>query len=252
MPGRMLYSARGWKSRSRVAMVVVFGAALLLLAGCSSAGTGGTVRGSTHSPMPAVTEAACLKNLPVHSVDVKGIDVQVIGESDKAVVVSNQSGQHVCGWVDLAQLLHEHGYEVALYEYSGISSDNAIDVLDYERAHGSTKVALLGSSQGAKASIVAAAEAKQPPDALIALSPAQYLEGNNVEESAAKLRSPTYYLTADNDPLSASATENFQNVTPAGLGTREVIPGTDHGVQLLKDAGVTDHVFAFLDEHLGH
>jgi pimeloyl-ACP methyl ester carboxylesterase len=167
------------------------------------------------------------------------------------VIISNQSGQHLCGWVDLATTLNARGYEVVLYDYDGPASDNARDVLDYVQRHGPTSVALLGGSQGAKASIVAASHAKKPPEAVVALSGEEYLEGEDVADSAARLESPTLYLTADHDPFdSYSANEQFEKVTPAGLGQLVVVPGADHGIQLLQDAGVEERILAFLDSHL--
>jgi len=179
--------------------------------------------------------------------------VQLIGSASRAVVVSNQSGGDLCRWMPLATALHARGFEVALYNYIGAPDRNAGEILRYLRAHGVAHVALLGGSQGAKASIIAAAAATPQPDALVALSGEGYLEGVNVSDSAAKLHCPTLYVTAEHDPYgSYDANEEFQKVTPHGVSTLVVIPGADHGIQMLGDDGIQDRVLDFLDAHVAH
>lgn len=180
------------------------------------------------------------------------LEVQVLGTGSKAVVISNQSGQDLCGWKPVAEALVSRGYEVALYDYIGAADENAASVANWMRSRGATKLALLGASQGAKASIIAATHTSIPPDALVALSGEQYLEGQDVSKSAAKLRCPTLFVTANHDPFDAtSANEEFQQVAPKGVSTLIVVPGTDHGIQLLGHPDVSAQVFAFLQAHLG-
>jgi pimeloyl-ACP methyl ester carboxylesterase len=86
----------------------------------------------------------------------------------------------------------------------------------------------------------------------VALSAEQYLEGTDVGMSAAKLSCPTLFVTADNDPYgSDSADGGFQKLAPKGVSTLTVVPGTDHGIQLLTHADVMQQVTAFLKTQLG-
>lgn len=225
----------------------------LSLNGCSATARPhvATTTAATSSPVASV--APCLaEEQHVRAVTVDGIDVQILGTSHRAVVVSNQSGQDLCGWKDLADTLVAQGDEVVLYDYLGPADDNAEAITSWMRSHGAQKVALLGGSQGAKASIIAAAALKTPPEALVALSAEQYLEGEDVAKSAAKLRCPTLFVTADHDPFdSTSSNEEFQKEAPPGVSTLTVVPGSDHGIQLLDHSDVRTQVFAFLAAHLG-
>ena len=45
------------------------------------------------------------------------VEVQILGTGSKVVVISNQSGQDLCGWKSVAEALVSRGYEVALYNY---------------------------------------------------------------------------------------------------------------------------------------
>jgi len=231
-------------------------ACALVLAGCSAGdqkagqAPGATTASATHTQQ--ATAASCLSQLQPKPVIVKGINVQLIGSGGRAVVISNQSGNNLCVWAGLADALRQQGYEVALYEYVGTESDNALDVLDYVRSNGATTTALLGGSQGAKASIIAATRAKPAPDALVALSAEEFIEGIDVADVVPKLTCPTYYLTAEHDGYGSTyANQNFQKATKPGLSTLEVVPGSHHGVALLQDSGVQDRILAFLAAHLG-
>ena len=149
------------------------GVIALSLTGC----TGGpeapplpdSTRTVTRAPEP--TPASCLASEPeVRATGMGQVEVQILGTGSKVVVISNQSGQDLCGWKSVAEALVSRGYEVALYNYVGAPDENAVTIATLMRAQGATKLALLGASQGAKASIIAATRTSIPPDALVARS----------------------------------------------------------------------------------
>jgi pimeloyl-ACP methyl ester carboxylesterase len=205
------------------------------------------------SPAPPVTPASCLSAEPtLKPVSVGALDVQVIGTGSSAIVISNESGQELCGWKDVAHSFVVQGYTVALYDYVGAPDDNAVAVATWMRSHGSTRVALFGGSMGAMASVIAAARLKPAPDALVALSAEQYLQGQDVAKSAAKLGCPTLFVTADHDPYGSDSSDaEFQKVAPSGVSTLTVVPGSDHGIVLLSHPDVARQVATFLRTHLG-
>jgi len=227
----------------------------LILSGCSTASSTTSAGGHspTSDPLPKPTTASCLASEPVaKAVRVGALEVQVLGDGDSGVVISNQSEQDLCDWKSLADSLVSQGYTVALYNYIGAADDNAVAVAHWMRAHDASKLALLGGSMGAMASVIAAARLKPAPNALVALSAEQYLEGTDVGMSAADLRCPTLFVTADNDPYgSDSADAAFKKLTPKGVSTLIVVLGSDHGIQLLTHADVSQQVTAFLQAHLG-
>jgi pimeloyl-ACP methyl ester carboxylesterase len=227
----------------------------IALSGCSAAGS--SVSADRHSPtsepLPKPTTASCLASEPAaKAVRVGALEVQVLGDGESGVVISNESEQDLCDWKNLADSLVSQGYTVALYNYIGAADDNAVAVARWMRAHGASKLALFGGSMGAMASVIGAARLKPAPNALVALSAEQYLEGTDVGASAARLRCPTLFVTADNDPYgSDSADAGFQKLTPKGVSTLIVVPGSDHGIQLLAHPEVSQQVMAFLQAHLG-
>jgi pimeloyl-ACP methyl ester carboxylesterase len=222
----------------------------LTLGGCSAASH--PAQTASHRTLSGPV-ADCLTSEPqIRAANVGILRVQVLGSGTRAVVISEQSGEDLCAWKPYARSLVSRGYEVVLYDYIGPEDKNAAALTTWIRGQGATKVALLGGSEGAKASIVAGAALPDPPDAVVALSPEQVLNGDDVAPSAAKLRCPTLLVTADHDPYgSAEATANFQAVAPKGLSSRLVVAGTDHGIQLLDHSDVDARVLAFLRAHLG-
>jgi hypothetical protein len=88
------------------------------------------------------------------------------------VVLSNQSDRNLCGWLPFARVLANLGFQALLYDY-GIAGDERDDLaaaVAALRGLGAERVALLGASQGAKASLVAASGIRPPVAGVASLS----------------------------------------------------------------------------------
>ncbi len=84
----------------------------------------------------------------------------------------------------------------------------------------------------------------------MALSAEATLTGMAVAPAAAQLSTPTLLVTAKHDLWgSARADRQFAKLAPHGVVTLRVVPGQQHGTQLLH-GGVPETITRFLDSHL--
>lgn len=199
-------------------------------------------------------EWPCLAGSSVRGITVAAtppLPVALLGTSSRTIVLSDESDEDACSWLPLARTLTAAGYQVALYDYTGDPRDDVVAVVRYLRAHGAHSVALVGASEGAKTSIVAAAGLHPTPDAVVSLSAESTLQGAPVAPYAARLGCPTLFVTAAEDPYgSTAATRQYFTSNPA-IGKRlVVVPGQAHGTVLLADAAVHAAVRSFLAAHV--
>lgn len=168
-----------------------------------------------------------------------------------AVVLSNQSDADLCSYLPFARRLTAAGYTVALFNYAGPPVDDIVAVAGWLRAHGASRVAVAGASEGAKATVIAAATMDPAPEAVVSVSAEATLQGAAVAPSASQLTSPTLWITAKDDPYgSFDATAEFHRVDPGPVNDLLVVPGIQHGEELLPGpAGV--RVLQFLRQQLG-
>ena len=100
----------------------------------------------------------------------------LLGHGSRGVLLSNDSGNGVCEWINLAQQLAKHGFAVLIYTYaSPYPTDNrAADLqtaLAALRRQGVHDITLVGASQGANLSLQAASKRLPGVTGLVALSP---------------------------------------------------------------------------------
>lgn len=229
-----------------------------LLAGCAGgtdARTASTGRSpdarSTPSPQPT-SQWPCLNGTGATVVRVPGtspvLAIAVIGSGDRAVVFSNESDADLCSWLPYARTLAGAGLRVVLYDYALGPRDDLEQVTGYLRAHGTHAIALLGASEGAKASIVAGTGLRV--QAVVSLSAEQALSGAPVAPYARQLAAPTLYVSAAADPYgAASATRTFYKISPAPAKQLVIVAGAAHGTALLARPAIARDITAFLQRH---
>ena len=178
------------------------------------------------------------------------IRAAVLGGGTAGLVLSNQSDRNLCSWLPFARTLTAGGYRVLLYDYARASADVEAAAAAVElRRLGARSVTLVGASEGAKASIIAAARPATPVDGVVSLSAERYLGGTDVLPSARKLSRPALFVTARDDPYSQSDTPQLYAACPALQKRLVVVPGDAHGVDLLTGPTadpVHDAILAFL------
>jgi dienelactone hydrolase len=175
----------------------------------------------------------------------------VLGDGDSGVVMSNDSGNSLCGWVALAKDLEHEGFRVLLYDYRYGRADAHIAPAVAElRREGAKHVAIIGASLGAGATIVAGSRPGTDVDALVSLSGETFIHG--VREAVPRLRRPVFFVVAEGDTYGAGGdARTMYRAAPARDKKLLVIPGSKHGVEMLGDKDVRDAVRDWLRSHVG-
>jgi pimeloyl-ACP methyl ester carboxylesterase len=101
---------------------------------------------------------------------------------------------------------------------------------------------LMGASEGAKASLVAAAGMQPPVVGVVSLSAEAYLKGGiDVASYIAKIPCSLLLLTSTDDKYgSAPAAHSFLAAARTGQARLVTLPGAAHGTALLQPPTATD------------
>jgi dienelactone hydrolase len=173
-----------------------------------------------------------------------------VGSGPRGVVLSNESDEDLCSWSPLANRLVRSGFRVALYDYSGLSPVSDLLAVSAElRRLGARTVGLVGASEGAKASIVAAGRARAT--AVVSISAERFLGGfGDLLPAARRLDAPSLYLYATGDSLAETATPQLFRATRATDKRLVGLAGDDHGTALLAHVAVPRMIESFLQARL--
>jgi pimeloyl-ACP methyl ester carboxylesterase len=202
-------------------------------------------------------DPAQARELPAIPETVGTVRPVALGRGARAVVLSEQSDQDLCGWLQLVPRLVAAGYEVVLWDYgTGAPADELRQVVATVRAAGPTQIALVGASKGAKTSLVVAAASGAPVRGVVSLSAESILQPSiDVAGYVANLTCPVLFVTATADAYGAmDAGREFARVARSKDKRLLTVDGQDHGTALLSGAhasAVTEAVLDFLRRVLG-
>jgi pimeloyl-ACP methyl ester carboxylesterase len=238
--------------------IVVLLALALMAGACSSRGAPAESQAGTAPPATQGSLDGCVRAGRASLVDLGGgHQAAVLGSGTTGVVLSNQSDQNLCGWLGFGGALAARGFRVLLYDY-GAAADPAGDVALAAaklRSLGAETMLLVGASEGAKASLVAATTLQPPPAGVVSLSAERMLRGSDVLPAAAKLRVPVLFVTARDDSLVGDATGQLYKAAAKATSRRlQVVAGSAHGTELLGGAAgakLQDTIVDFLRSHGG-
>lgn len=167
------------------------------------------------------------------------------------IVVDHQAGQNLCGSMSWADTFAAEGYLAiapSLDESYQVSETEA--AVDYLRAHGATKIVLLGASMGGTTVLVTAAQLQPAVQAVISVSgPASY-PPLDARATAPKLAVPVFYCAgADDESFATDETAMYQ-ATVEKDKVLQIVPGSsDHGFDLL--GALLDKINVFIRAHVG-
>lgn len=176
----------------------------------------------------------------------------ILGSGRKTVILSNESDENLCSWLLLARRLTALGYRVVVWDYGGNEPPGELLALArWARKHGAARIVLMGASEGAKTSLIAAARLGHALSGVVSLSAESVLRpGILVIRSVARLHCPLLLVTSAGDPYgSAQAAPEFMTAAPSRDKRLVKVPGTDHGTALLAGpaaATVLPAVLTFL------
>jgi pimeloyl-ACP methyl ester carboxylesterase len=222
--------------------------ALLLVAVAALTGCGGGKKSA-----PEASLDGCAKGKLV-SFRVPGggpVRALMLGDGDAGVVFSNDSGNSLCGWVSFAKDLEDDGFRVLLYDYRYGRADGHIAPAVAElRRRGAKHVAIIGASLGAGATIVAGSRPGTDVDTLVSLSGETFIHG--VKEAVPRLRRPVFFVAAEGDTYGAGTdARTMYRDAPARDKKLLMIPGSEHGVDMLDEKDLRDALVDWLQSHLG-
>jgi pimeloyl-ACP methyl ester carboxylesterase len=99
------------------------------------------------------------------------LTIGIAGAGQQAVILSNESDEDLCSWLPLSRRLTALGYRAVLWDYAG--GEPAAELLAltrWVRRSGVSRIVLMGASEGAKASLVAAARLGHAVRGVVSLS----------------------------------------------------------------------------------
>lgn len=218
--------------------------AALLAAGCG--GGGSATSATTTAPPRAAAFDDCLRPGPA----VRLVAVPAPGERLPAVVLghagsigvvfANQSASVACGWLPYARTVARDGVRSLVFDYAQASrEDEVLAAARWLRAHGATRVVLVGASIGGRAVVTAAARGgPREVDGVVSLSGERILGAQaDLLADARRLRVPALWVSSENDGYTNFASETRQLYRGARGHARPdrllVVGGDDHGIDLL-------------------
>jgi alpha-beta hydrolase superfamily lysophospholipase len=182
----------------------------LAVAGCSSSsgsGAGGSATTKSSAPTPVTATSAkpvtllrplkALKQpsarcgaphtkatlVRFNAADGTGLDGVMVGSGSVGVVLAHEYDNDLCGAWPFANYLAKRGYRVLAIDMrcfgrsacpqgdaAGRVVDDLLAAVVELRHHGATKIALVGSSMGGSAALIAATRVQPPVDAVVSLS----------------------------------------------------------------------------------
>ncbi|TWF98340.1 alpha/beta hydrolase [Kitasatospora viridis] len=217
----------------KVRQVLLAAGAVALLCACGSPGSSGA--SPPDGCAPPGRARVVVASVPGGA---DRIRVTVFGKGPDTVVLSNESDEDLCSWLPPADHLTAAGYRVALWDYGTAGPVDELTAVTaaVRAADPPGPVVLLGASEGAKASLVAAAGIRPPVVGVVSLSAEAELAGGiDVESSIGRIGCPLLLLTATDDPYgSAPAARSFLAAARPGQARLLTLPGAAHGTALLQ------------------
>jgi hypothetical protein len=222
----------------------------------SAHGAAQTLRAHAFSPFldgcaRGGSQVSILKIAAGHGDEIKAA---MLGRGSVGVVLANQSDRDLCSWLPFARVLKRAGYRVLVFDYGNLQPwiEVAAAAKTLHR-FGAEHILLIGASEGAKASIIAAARPTTPVTAVVSLSAERYFrDGTDVKQWVTKLTRPILFVTAKNDPYAADDTTALYRACNSPDKNLVTVAGDAHGVGLLgrtTGALVRGDILAFLRKH---
>jgi pimeloyl-ACP methyl ester carboxylesterase len=236
--------------------IVVIAFAALALAGCggSSSETAGSTQRSTTAAAAGTTgktldscahEDATTKIVHFSGAGA-GLDGVVIGDGATGVVLAHQLHSNLCSWLPFAKRLAAAGMRVLAFDFPSTSHLDryvlaAVAELTRQGAH---LIALAGASMGGTAVLVAASRDSRI-SRLASLSGPRNFEDLDAGRAARRVQVPILFVAGREDSPFVDDARAMYRAAP-GEKRLLVVPGSDHGTDLLDDEQVGDQLLAFL------
>ncbi len=234
----------------RTAPVLLAATVLVAVTACSSGG--GAVDEPTPSPAtsaPPLVGAACKADAAGGTQVRFGADDYlggvVVGTGKTGVVLAHEYESDSCNWLPYAKRLAELGYTALAFDFGGYGASglpagtqsNEADVKEaaaYLRAHGATKIVLMGASMGGEASINDTQEVE--PEAVVSLS-SPWVFGRDVVDPS-QVTVPALLMAGKDDSGGgfADAARLIASKAPSKHVSLKIVDSAEHGTALLRSS----------------
>jgi pimeloyl-ACP methyl ester carboxylesterase len=236
--------------------IVVIAFTALALAGCggSGSGTAEPTQTSTTATAPGATgktlDSCAHEDATMKIVHFSGagadLDGVVIGDGADGVVLAHQLHSNLCSWLPFAKRLAAAGMRVLAFDFPSTSDlDRYVLAAVAElRRQGAHSIALAGASMGGTAVLVAASHASSI-SRVASLSGPRSFEDLDAGRAVPRVPVPMLFFAGRED---SPYVDDARAMYRAARTDKKllVVPGSDHGTDLLEDEQVADQLFAFL------
>jgi pimeloyl-ACP methyl ester carboxylesterase len=175
------------------------------------------------------------------------LDGVVIGDGATGVVLAHQLHSNLCAWLPFAKRLADTAeMRVLAFDFPSTSNldRNVLAAVAELRREGAHSIALAGASMGGTAVLVAASR-NRSITRVASLSRPRDFEGLDAGHAVPRVRVPTLFVAGKED---SPYVDDARAMYGAATGDKKllVVPGSDHGTDLLDDEQVGDQLLAFL------
>jgi pimeloyl-ACP methyl ester carboxylesterase len=235
--------------------IVLLAFTAVALAGCggSSSGTAASTQASTTATTAGTTgktldscaheDATTKIVLPFSGAELDGV---VIGDGATGVVLAHQLHSNLCSWLPFAKRLAAAGMRVLAFDFPSTSNlDRYVVAAVAElRRQGAHSIALAGASMGGTAVLVAASHASSI-SRVASVSGPRIFEDLDAGRAVPRVHVPTLFVAGRED---SPYVDDARAMYRAATGDKRllIVPGSDHGTDLLDDEQVGDQLLAFL------
>jgi pimeloyl-ACP methyl ester carboxylesterase len=188
----------------------------------------------------------------------------VLGSGSRGVLLAHELNSNLCAWFPFAERLAASGYLVLAIDMRGFGASGFAPGGRYDldvvagaaklEELGARRIALMGASLGATAVLTAAAQVGESAAGVVSLSGPSSIGGLDAEAAVAELRIPMLFVAAEGDGRFPQDARDLFRAAPDELDTLKLLPGFDHGTNLLRFDQAKETrglLLSFLDEVLG-
>ena len=202
---------------------------------------------ATATSAAADTLPAAVRAVSFTTEDGITLDGHVFGSGHEGVVLAHMYPADQSSWYPTAERLAQEGYLVLTFDFRGYGEsggEKQIELIDRDvsaavnqiRQEGAAEVVLAGASMGGTASLIAGDRAQALSSIRLAgiatLSAPVEFRGLSAADAVPRIVVPLLFIAAQNDAGATGARELEQ--LSAGKGELEIVPGSDHGTDLLS------------------
>lgn len=209
-------------------------------------------------PEPEPADGASME--AIRTADGVSLDARLFAaDPERIVILLHMFPADQTAWYPFARELQARGISALTLDFRGYGASGGeqdpgeIDhdvraAIAFARERGYGRIVLAGASMGGTAAIVVAVD--EPVDGVAVLSAPSRMRGLDAKTTIGSLGVPLTLIAAEGDLAAMNALDSFAARAGLGEDARLVVPGAEHGTELLDSPhgdAVRARLFEFLD-----